>query len=155
MTDDHPLETDPRWQALAQRVRLDQELRRAPLAEARLIWVLGADLPPARWRSVLQRVRAGAGLVWVAGDRLPDLSALGVASLGSADDRITLEATSRGGGALTEQVIWPSSATGSAAASSARPSTPSTSATDLPRSRSLTGHMAARSVCSVTPSRSR
>lgn len=94
---------------LETRVLLDQELRRVKdWRDARLIWIVGALLPPSDWQQVLEQVRQGAGLVLVPGRQAPTLSPLGLSVVGRARDRVSLRARPGHDRMITEEVVWPS-----------------------------------------------
>ncbi|MFH1131858.1 MAG: lipopolysaccharide biosynthesis protein [Pseudomonadota bacterium] len=91
---------------LEQRVYLDSKFTRAEMDQARLIWVIGAELDTEQWQTILSRVRTGAGLVLVPGEKLPDLSSLGLQVVGERTDRKSLIVNQSTRGALANQVVW-------------------------------------------------
>ena len=100
----------PAARMIEQRVLLDRRLERASWQEARLIWVVGATPDPLQWRRLLGRVRVGAGLVFVPGAKLPDLSPLGLGRGVAISSRVTLipSEAPRADRMITREVVWAS-----------------------------------------------
>lgn len=92
---------------LTRRLLLDPGFSRTSWSRAQVMWQVG-DPGRVRFSQMLERVRQGAGLVLVAGRRLPDLSPLGLAPVRQEAGRVTL-AVGRGNinRALTDEVVWP------------------------------------------------
>lgn len=103
--------SDGRSGELEARLLLDGRLARGGSVErAPLIVALGARLAPARLEALLARVRAGAGLLLVAGRELSELSPLGLRASGERTARATVKPApgARGHERLLVDVVWPS-----------------------------------------------
>ena len=97
---------DAQTQRVAQQIRLDRGLAPSALAEAQLIWVIGA-LTPTELAQVQGRVAAGASAIVVLGGSSASAAALGLTPVaGSQTRRTTLEAAAAAWPELRQGVVW-------------------------------------------------